>query len=172
MQLLAPARAAADPWGASATASTTVCWLVTGSLTPRCPGASIRPAKRAATSPALCPSLKCARTRLLLQWLLQLLKASFASIWTLSASVEKFTSCFRKSKERKDYTFWGQSNEKPSVILGCPGSSSNTNCQRADTRSNALILAAALRLVLNGSKWGPDLLVYTTQCHPCPTRLP
>jgi len=24
-------------------------------------------------------------------------------------------------KKRKDYTFWRQINEKPSIILGCPG---------------------------------------------------
>jgi len=25
-----------------------------------------------------------------------------------------------KEKERKDYAFWRQSNEKPRIILGCP----------------------------------------------------
>ncbi len=27
----------------------------------------------------------------------------------------------RKENERKDYNFWRQCNEKPSIILGCPG---------------------------------------------------
>ncbi len=30
----------------------------------------------------------------------------------------------RKKKERKDYTFRRQSNEKPSIIPGCPGAQS------------------------------------------------
>ena len=30
-------------------------------------------------------------------------------------------SCDFQGKIRKDYTFWRQSNEKPSVVLGCPG---------------------------------------------------
>ncbi len=28
-----------------------------------------------------------------------------------------------KEKEKKDYNFWCQFNEKPSVISGCPGAS-------------------------------------------------
>jgi len=27
----------------------------------------------------------------------------------------------RKEKQRKDYAFWRQFNEKPSIVLGCPG---------------------------------------------------
>ncbi len=27
----------------------------------------------------------------------------------------------KKEKKRKDYAFWRQFNEKPSIILGCPG---------------------------------------------------
>ena len=33
----------------------------------------------------------------------------------------------RKEKKRKDYTFWHQFNEKPSIILGCPGSRLHTH---------------------------------------------
>ena len=60
----------------------------------------------------------------------------------------------RKAKKRKDYTFWHQFNDKPSVIPGCPGSSLNADCQRAD---KALLLAAALRLVLYSSNMGARL---------------
>ncbi len=27
----------------------------------------------------------------------------------------------RSAKKGKDYTFWRQFNEKPSIVLGCPG---------------------------------------------------
>ena len=60
----------------------------------------------------------------------------------------------RKAKKRKDYTFWHQFTDKPSVIPGCPGSSLNADCQRAD---KALLQAAALRLVLYSSNMGARL---------------
>jgi len=31
------------------------------------------------------------------------------------------TSVTRKEKEKKDYAFWRQCNETPSIIPGCPG---------------------------------------------------
>jgi len=33
-------------------------------------------------------------------------------------------SFFRQEKKRKDYTFWRQFNEKPSIMPGCPGRTS------------------------------------------------
>jgi len=32
----------------------------------------------------------------------------------------------QKRKKRKDYAFWRQFNEKPSIIWGCPGSATAT----------------------------------------------
>ncbi len=38
-----------------------------------------------------------------------------------STSVLSLTACtLRKEKKRKDYAFWRQFNEKPSIIPGCP----------------------------------------------------
>jgi len=31
------------------------------------------------------------------------------------------TTAEKKKKKRKDYAFWRQFNEKPSIIPGCPG---------------------------------------------------
>ena len=33
----------------------------------------------------------------------------------------KVAMIVRKEKKRKDYTFWHQFDEKPSIIPGCPG---------------------------------------------------
>lgn len=93
-------------------------------LDAKVPGSSTRAAKRAVTSPALYPSLKCARTRLLWQWLLQSLKASFAFTRQLFAFAEALDDCLRSG-----------------FNMG----------------SNALLLAAALRFVLSGSKMGARL---------------
>jgi len=35
--------------------------------------------------------------------------------------LRQYISCSRKRKKRKDYAFWRQFNEKPSMIPGCPG---------------------------------------------------
>ena len=40
----------------------------------------------------------------------------------LPAIMRMVPCCCLQEKENKDYTFWRQSNEKPSITLGCPGS--------------------------------------------------
>ena len=50
----------------------------------------------------------------------------------------------RKEKTRKDCAFWCQSNEKPSVIPGCPGDDHSTS---ADSVKQVPLVPAMLAVV-------------------------
>ena len=51
-------------------------------------------------------------------------------------------------KKRKDYAFWSQFNEKPSIILGCPGSidaqACNNTCALCSLQLSDMLLLLRL----------------------------
>ena len=61
----------------------------------------------------------------------------------------------RKEKTRKDSTFWRQLSEKPSIILGCPGTSHMHYMDAVQARYECNVQVKPS--VLHGDLWGGNI---------------
>jgi len=67
----------------------------------------------------------------------------------LPVPAARCTASLPKRKRRKDYAFWRQSNEKPSIIPGCLGA-----CQRHLLQGQAAVFEAQRRASLEQDQQG------------------